>query len=87
MLDELLVSGEVIWSGVGAISSNDGWVAFHLADTAPLTLSSPAELDLTEVHRAVLDVPGILAILAAGSSSANCAPAARSQPSNRLCGN
>ena len=49
MLDELLASGEVIWSG-----ASDGWVAFHPADTAGLTLTAPAELELTDVHRAIL---------------------------------
>ena len=58
MLDELLASGEVIWSGAGAISANDGWVVFHLADTAPLTLAVPAELELSEVHHGILDVLG-----------------------------
>ena len=60
MLDELLASGEVIWSGTGPIAggssgSSDGWVAFHPADTAPLTLTPPTELDLTDTHRAILD--------------------------------
>ena len=59
MLDELLASGEVIWSGCGSISvgasgTTDGWVAFHPADTAPLTLAPPLDLDLTDVHRSVL---------------------------------
>ena len=54
LLDELLASGEVLWSGLGAIGGQDGWVAFHLADTAALTLAAPAELDLTPAHRAVL---------------------------------
>jgi ATP-dependent Lhr-like helicase len=58
MLDELLSSGEVIWSGAGAISAHDGWVVFHHADTAPLTLAAPAELDLTDAHRAILAVLG-----------------------------
>lgn len=58
MLDELLASGEVIWSGVGAISGSDGWVMFHHADTAPLTLAAPAELELSEPHRVILDVLG-----------------------------
>src|SRR5699024_1944074 len=35
MLDELLASGEVLWSGAG-----DGWIVFHAADSAPLTLSA-----------------------------------------------
>ncbi len=59
MLDELLASGEVIWSGLGAISGGpapgDGWVSFHPAETAPLTLAAPADLELTDIHRAVLE--------------------------------
>ncbi|WP_313673932.1 DEAD/DEAH box helicase [Mycolicibacterium sp.] len=58
MLDELLSTGEVLWSGAGAISGSDGWVVFHPADTAPLTLTPPAELDLTDTHRAILDILG-----------------------------
>ena len=41
MLDELLASGEIVWSGGGSISASDGWMAFHPADTAPLTLRPP----------------------------------------------
>jgi ATP-dependent Lhr-like helicase len=58
MLDELLASGEVIWSGAGAISGSDGWVVFHHADTAPLTLTTPADLDIGDAHREILDVLG-----------------------------
>ena len=58
MLDELLASGEVVWSGAGAISGSDGWVAFHPADTVALTLAEPAELDLSDVHRTILDILG-----------------------------
>nr|MCH9761795.1 ATP-dependent helicase [Actinomycetes bacterium] len=54
MLDELLASGEVVWSGVGSLSAADGWVAFHPADTAPLSLAPPADLELTDIHRALL---------------------------------
>ncbi|SEB86423.1 ATP-dependent helicase Lhr and Lhr-like helicase [Paramicrobacterium humi] len=38
MLDELLSTGEVIWSGRGSIAGGDGWVSLHIADTAPLTM-------------------------------------------------
>ncbi len=55
MLDELLASGEVTWSGAGSISGSDGWIALHLADSAPLTLAPPAEIDFTDTHRAILD--------------------------------
>ncbi|MEX1174360.1 MAG: ATP-dependent helicase [Mycobacterium sp.] len=58
MLDELLATGEIVWSGAGSISGSDGWVVFHTADTAPLTLAAPTELDLTEAHLAILDVLG-----------------------------
>ncbi len=56
MLDELLASGEVMWSGGGTISGSDGWIAFHSADSAPLTLAAPTEIDFTATHRAILDM-------------------------------
>ena len=55
MLDELLASGEVAWSGGGAISGSDGWIALHMADTAPLSLAPPAEIEFNERHRMILD--------------------------------
>jgi ATP-dependent helicase Lhr and Lhr-like helicase len=58
MLDELLASGEVVWSGGGSISAGDGWVAFHPADAAPLTLAAPTTIDLTAAHHAILDTLG-----------------------------
>jgi ATP-dependent Lhr-like helicase len=58
MLDELLASGEVTWSGSGAISAHDGWVVFHNADSAALTLGAPAEFDHNDAHRAILDILG-----------------------------
>lgn len=45
-LDELLSSGEVLWQGHGALPGRDGWVSFHLADSAPLTLAPFAGLGL-----------------------------------------
>lgn len=56
LLDELLASGEVLWSGAGSISGSDGWVAFHAADTAPLTLAAGSEIEFTAAHRAILDM-------------------------------
>jgi ATP-dependent Lhr-like helicase len=56
LLDELLASGEVMWSGAGSISGSDGWVAFHTADTAPLTLAAGSEIEFTATHRAILDM-------------------------------
>ncbi|HTM83312.1 MAG TPA: crosslink repair DNA glycosylase YcaQ family protein, partial [Mycobacterium sp.] len=54
MLDELLASGEVLWSGAGQIGAGDGWIAFHQADSAPLSLTAPTELEFTDTHRAIM---------------------------------
>ena len=58
MLDELLASGEVTWSGAGQIGGGDGWIAFHPADSAPLTLAAPTEIEFTDTHRAILETLG-----------------------------
>ena len=41
MLDELTATGEVLWSGTGTLPGQDGWIAFHPADAAGLTLAAP----------------------------------------------
>jgi ATP-dependent Lhr-like helicase len=61
-LDELTVSGEVLWSGNGVLPGGDGWVSLHLADTAQLTLPEPSGAETTELQRS------ILATLAAGGA-------------------
>ncbi|MEE3067169.1 MAG: ATP-dependent helicase [Actinomycetota bacterium] len=55
MLDQLLAAGEVTWSGAGSISGSDGWIALHPSDSAPLTLTTPDEIDFTGTHRAILE--------------------------------
>ena len=40
-LDELMSAGEVLWTGHGAMSADDGWVSLHLAETAALTMALP----------------------------------------------
>jgi ATP-dependent helicase Lhr and Lhr-like helicase len=55
MLDELTASGEVLWSGMGSLPGTDGWVALHLADSAPLTLPDVGEVESTPLHAAVLE--------------------------------
>lgn len=55
MLDELLATGEVTWSGAGSISGSDGWIAFHHADSVTMTLAPPAEIEFTDAHRSILD--------------------------------
>ncbi|WP_129842796.1 ATP-dependent helicase [Streptomyces sp. RFCAC02] len=55
LLDELTASGEVVWAGAGALPGKDGWISLYPADSAPLLLPPPHPLELTPVHRAVLD--------------------------------
>ncbi|HWT33406.1 MAG TPA: ATP-dependent helicase [Microbacterium sp.] len=56
MLDELTASGEVVWSGHGALPGRDGWIALQPADAAPLTVPPPEDelipgsLEATMVH-------------------------------------
>ncbi|MCU1514283.1 MAG: box helicase, partial [Microbacteriaceae bacterium] len=54
MLDELTASGEVIWSGGGSLPGNDGWVSFHLAESAALTLPEPTGAETSELQRSIL---------------------------------
>ncbi|WP_460845910.1 ATP-dependent helicase [Nocardioides ultimimeridianus] len=44
-LDELTATGEVIWTGHGALAGADGWVSLHLADQAALTLPEPQPVE------------------------------------------
>jgi ATP-dependent Lhr-like helicase len=59
MLDELTSAGEVVWSGHGSLPGEDGWVALHPVDLAPLTLADPdPDVTLGDLHQRVLDVLG-----------------------------
>jgi len=51
MLDELTATGEIVWSGHGSLPGRDGWIALHVADTAPLTLAAPDD-DIAEAREA-----------------------------------
>ncbi|MQY29969.1 ATP-dependent RNA helicase RhlE [Nocardia sp. RB56] len=54
MLDELMATGEVLWSGHGSITAKDGWIALHPAEHAGFSLAPPDEIDLTETQIALL---------------------------------
>src|SRR6185312_3890993 len=59
MLDEVMAAGEVLWTGHGSLAGDDGWVAVHPAESAPLTIPLPAPDTVMPdgaVHRAALDV-------------------------------
>ncbi|MFC3298224.1 DNA glycosylase AlkZ-like family protein [Arthrobacter agilis] len=56
MLDELTATGEVLWSGAGSLAGNDGWIALHLAENAPLTLRPDPAFEPTTLHTALLDL-------------------------------
>jgi ATP-dependent helicase Lhr and Lhr-like helicase len=55
MLDELTAAGEVVWAGAGSLPGKDGWVSLYPADAAPLLLPPPHPLELSPLHRSVLD--------------------------------
>ncbi|GAA3633832.1 ATP-dependent helicase [Microbacterium awajiense] len=63
MLDELTASGELVWSGHGALAGRDGWIALHPADTASLTVAPPAD----EIAEGSLDAR-VLEVLAGGGA-------------------
>jgi ATP-dependent Lhr-like helicase len=56
VLDELTAAGEVVWAGAGGLPGSDGWVVLAPAPAAPLLLPPPAEITMTPVHDAVLEV-------------------------------
>ncbi len=45
LLDELTLSGEVVWAGAGSLAGNDGWVTLAPAEIAGLILPLPDEID------------------------------------------
>jgi ATP-dependent Lhr-like helicase len=53
-LDELTVTGEVLWSGAGSLPGSDGWVSLHLAESAAVTLALPQDVETTELQREIL---------------------------------
>ncbi|HLS77505.1 MAG TPA: ATP-dependent helicase [Nocardia sp.] len=68
MLDELMATGEVLWSGHGAITAKDGWIALHPAEQAPFTLAPPAEIEYSETALRLLEALG--AVLVPGPAEA-----------------
>ena len=45
----------MIWAGQGGLPGGDGWIALHLADTAPLLMPDVADITLTPLHEKVLE--------------------------------
>ena len=85
MLDELLATGEVTWSGAGSISGSDGWIALHASDSAPLTLAGdpPISTSPTPTARSWTRWPA-----AARTSSANSPRAGSAKRTSKpRCGN
>jgi len=63
LLDELTASGEVVWSGAGALGHDDGWVVLATADRAGLLLPPPMPGELSQeaaAAREALDARGAL---------------------------
>ncbi|MBW4094646.1 MAG: ATP-dependent helicase [Acidobacteria bacterium] len=55
MLDSLMAGGEVLASGAGPLPGNDGWVALHLTEAAPLTVRRSTYTE-SPVHARLLDL-------------------------------
>lgn len=68
LLDELLASGEVLWSGAGSLSGDDGWVALHLAESQELTLPPWEKLKATAAEVTDTIQAALLEILADGAA-------------------
>ncbi|MGV3103744.1 Lhr family helicase [Rothia sp. 32237D007AR] len=51
LLDSAMSAGDIIWTGVGQLAGDDGWVALHLGETAALTL--PDEVERAEALAAL----------------------------------
>ena len=45
LLDELTLSGDVVWAGAGSLAGNDGWVVLAPAEIAPLILPTTDDID------------------------------------------
>ncbi|HEX5118956.1 MAG TPA: ATP-dependent helicase [Pseudonocardiaceae bacterium] len=53
LLDELTTAGEVTWTGCGALSGGDGWVALAPADVAELLLPEVVDVPESALHTAI----------------------------------
>ncbi|MGP9616343.1 DNA glycosylase AlkZ-like family protein [Arthrobacter sp. AOP36-A1-22] len=56
MLDELMATGEVLWSGAGTLAGNDGWISLHPAQEAALTLNPDADFEPSGVQVRLLEI-------------------------------
>ena len=55
MLDELTASGEVSWTGAGALAVDDGWVSLAPTSIAPAVLPEPLPVDgFGALHQQIL---------------------------------
>ncbi len=68
LLDEQLAAGEILWSGAGSLSGDDGWLALHLAESQELTLPPRAELKATAAGITDVLQAAVLEVLADGAA-------------------
>ena len=80
MLDELMSTGEVIWSGHGSLTAKDGWIALHPAEQAALTLPPPDDIDLTETQTQLLLALGATVIPRTAAASSEESPGSPGEP-------
>ncbi|NHU86324.1 ATP-dependent helicase [Kocuria sp. JC486] len=68
LLDEQLAAGEVVWSGAGSLSGDDGWLALHLAESQELTLPPLPELKARAAGAADELQAAVLSVLSDGAA-------------------
>ena len=60
LLDEALISGDVLWTGAGTIPGQDGWISLHLAESADLTVPETPAVPLAELSENAQRVYGAI---------------------------
>jgi ATP-dependent helicase Lhr and Lhr-like helicase len=55
LLDELTLSGEVLWTGAGALAGNDGWIVLAPAELAPLLLRPEDDADSAQTSSGTIE--------------------------------
>ncbi|MDQ2748112.1 MAG: ATP-dependent helicase [Actinomycetota bacterium] len=60
LLDELTLSGEVLWTGAGALAGHDGWIVLAPAELAPLLLRADDQAEPARAIGSADDADGAL---------------------------
>jgi ATP-dependent Lhr-like helicase len=78
MLDELTLSGEVVWAGAGGLPGHDGWLTLCPAELAPMLLPTPQPIEgdlAAAILAAVADDQALFFRALADRATASAGPA------------